>query len=205
MEKKDLEVYAYSVKNLGICEKSNGQKKWWNFSSSESDLSKDEMREYMKEELDKGDLIELFVVDEDKGIYSNFSVEGKGNSSSDTVFSGGSSKKSSKSYKDKMDDYITWEETLEKAHEQFDELSIKTELMDLERENGKFVFALVRARVECDKGVFTGIGDATEDNVNSMVKIHLPRMAETRAKVRALKDSLGIGKTSKEEIEKGDN
>jgi hypothetical protein len=39
---------------------------------------------------------------------------------------------------------------------------------------------------------FDGIGDANPENVNSKIVRHLPRMAETRAKARALGDALNL-------------
>jgi hypothetical protein len=44
------------------------------------------------------------------------------------------------------------------------------------------------------------IGDASEDNVGSMIKPHLPRMAETRAKVRCLREGTRSEYTAVEEI-----
>lgn len=60
--------------------------------------------------------------------------------------------------------------------------------------------AIVHAEVETEKGVFDGIGDANTGNVSQMVAAHLIRMAETRAKARALRDAVNIGVVSLEEI-----
>lgn len=46
--------------------------------------------------------------------------------------------------------------------------------------------AICHAEVETEKGVFTGIGDASPENVGRMIALHTVRMAETRAKARAL-------------------
>ena len=48
--------------------------------------------------------------------------------------------------------------------------------------------------------VFTEIGDASPNNVNSMIKPHIVRMAATRAKGRALRDAVNIGKALQEEM-----
>ncbi len=60
---------------------------------------------------------------------------------------------------------------------------------------------IVKATVTTKEGnVFTGLGDASDDNVNSMIKKHKFRMAETRAKARALRDAYNIGMCSFEEL-----
>lgn len=105
-----------------------------------------------------------------------------------------------------MDDYVTYEELLKQAHtgKNGDKLQrIETRLHHFDWEKGN---AIVEARVmmnnEKDKlqKVFYGLGDASPDNVNSMIKVHFVRMAETRAICRALRVALGIGKTAKEEL-----
>lgn len=60
--------------------------------------------------------------------------------------------------------------------------------------------AICGATVETSKGVFTGIGDANPDNVGRKIVPHLIRMAETRAKARALRDAVNIGIVSMEEL-----
>lgn len=47
---------------------------------------------------------------------------------------------------------------------------------------------------------FTGLGDAAPDNVSRMMVPHLIRMAETRAKARALRDAVNVGVTAMEEL-----
>ncbi len=51
-----------------------------------------------------------------------------------------------------------------------------------------------------DGGRFTGIGDASPDNVGRTIAPHIIRMAETRAKARALRDAVNIGVTALEEL-----
>lgn len=47
---------------------------------------------------------------------------------------------------------------------------------------------------------FQGLGDASPSNVTRMMAPHLIRMAETRAKARALRDATNVGVTAFEEI-----
>lgn len=49
-------------------------------------------------------------------------------------------------------------------------------------------------------GPFSGIGDASPDNVGNNIVPHIIRMAETRAKARALRDAVNVGATSLEEL-----
>ncbi len=60
--------------------------------------------------------------------------------------------------------------------------------------------AIVHATVETSQGAFTGLGDAAPDNVSRMMVPHLIRMAETRAKARALRDAVNVGVTALEEL-----
>src|SRR5438105_1136962 len=57
------------------------------------------------------------------------------------------------------------------------------------------------AEVELEDGrVFTGIGDATPQNVGRNIVPHAIRMAETRAKARALRDAINVGAVAVEEL-----
>jgi hypothetical protein len=60
--------------------------------------------------------------------------------------------------------------------------------------------AVVRAVVSGKQGSFSGVGDASPVNVNPKVVRHLLRMAETRAKARALRDYVNVGVVSLEEL-----
>ncbi|HEY8283751.1 MAG TPA: hypothetical protein VIJ28_05145 [Chloroflexota bacterium] len=60
--------------------------------------------------------------------------------------------------------------------------------------------AICHAEVETEKGVFGGIGDASPENVGRMIAPHTIRMAETRAKARALRDAINVGVTALEEL-----
>lgn len=93
---------------------------------------------------------------------------------------------------------VTYAGVLALAHE--DGLrSIRTKLVQTpNKENGQT--AIVTAAVRTNKGVFAGIGDANPGNVNRRIAPHLIRMAETRAKARALKDSVNVGIVALEEL-----
>lgn len=60
--------------------------------------------------------------------------------------------------------------------------------------------AVVRAVVQGKRGTFTGLGDANPTNVNRRVAKHLLRLAETRAKARALRDFTNVGLVALEEL-----
>jgi hypothetical protein len=65
--------------------------------------------------------------------------------------------------------------------------------------------AIVRAVVQGKRGTFSGLGDASPANVNRRVANHLLRLAETRAKARALRDYTNIGLVALEELSGDDD
>jgi hypothetical protein len=88
---------------------------------------------------------------------------------------------------------------LAKAHAE--KLSrIRTRLLQFPTDgNGRT--AIAQAEVTTEKGIFAGIGDASPENVPPNILPHLIRMAETRAKARALRDAVNIGVVSFEELD----
>ena len=89
-------------------------------------------------------------------------------------------------------DFITYDGLLDMAH-QMGLVSIETELVDKD----PYIF---RAIAKTEAQTFTGYGDADNNNVNSMIAKHKIRMAETRAKARALRDLTNVGMCSVEEM-----
>ena len=95
-------------------------------------------------------------------------------------------------------DYVLYAGLLDEAHQQ-GLRAIKTELVQVPNaQNGNV--AICMAEVTTDKGTFTGIGDADPTNVNRMVVNALIRLAETRAKARALRDAVNVAMVAIEEL-----
>ena len=98
----------------------------------------------------------------------------------------------------KGNDFVTYEGLLNEAHEK-GLIGISTELIELPSKDNNNR-CIMKAIAKTDKGQFEGYGDADTTNVNSMIAKHLIRMAETRAKARALRDLTNIGMTALEEL-----
>jgi hypothetical protein len=94
--------------------------------------------------------------------------------------------------------FVLYEGLLDEAHHQ-GLCRISTTLIQVPHpDNGNV--AIVAAEVETSKGSFSGIGDASPGNVGRPIVPHIVRMAETRAKARAMRDAVNIGVTALEEL-----
>lgn len=102
--------------------------------------------------------------------------------------------------------FVLYQGLLDEAHER-GLRSIETELLSkVLDENHKPLFADFRATVTMEDGsAYTGYGDASRDSVGKMIHSHLLRMAETRAKARALRDAINVGVAALEELGGEDN
>lgn len=92
----------------------------------------------------------------------------------------------------------TYAGLLSRAHEEGLK-KVETKIVQFPTGDNDFTCICI-ATVETEKGTFTGIGDANPENVNRRIVPHLIRMAETRAKARALRDAVNIGVVSMEEL-----
>ena len=106
--------------------------------------------------------------------------------------------------------YVLFAGLLDEAHTR-GLVGIDTELVQVPEETNGQV-AIVKATVQIEDAggsgelrTFSGIGDASPQNVSRNIVPHLIRMAETRAKARALRDAVNVGATALEEISDGDD
>lgn len=99
--------------------------------------------------------------------------------------------------------YVLFAGLLEEAHER-GLRGIDTKLVQVPtKENGQV--AIAKAVVDMGEGrTFSGIGDASPDNVSRNIAPHIIRQSETRAKARALRDAINVGTTALEELSDGD-
>lgn len=96
-------------------------------------------------------------------------------------------------------DVVLYAGLLNQAHEE-GLLKVCTSILQIPtEENGRL--AIVKAEVQTAKGLFEAVGDACPENVDEFLAPHLIRVAETRAKARALRDAVNVGVISYEELD----
>ncbi|MCR1898519.1 hypothetical protein NSA47_05875 [Irregularibacter muris] len=98
-------------------------------------------------------------------------------------------------------EFVTYEGLLDTAHQK-GLTGIETQMVSYDPQEHRAIF---RAVAHTKEGSFTGYGDADTTNVNRMISRHIIRMAETRAKARALRDLTNIGMTALEELGEDDS
>ena len=95
-------------------------------------------------------------------------------------------------------DYVLYAGLLDEAHGQGLK-AIRTQLVQAPTsQNGQV--AICVAEVTTDRGTFTGLGDASPENVSRAMVNALIRLAETRAKARALRDAINVSMVAVEEL-----
>ena len=96
-------------------------------------------------------------------------------------------------------DVVLYAGLLSQAHEE-GLARVRTSILQIPtEENGRL--AIIKAEVETAKGLFEAVGDACPENVDEFLAPHLIRVAETRAKARALRDAVNVGVVSYEELD----
>lgn len=94
--------------------------------------------------------------------------------------------------------FVTYEGLLDLAHQE-GLTSIETNLIQIPSKDNDFM-AIVQAKATTKDKQFMGLGDCDNKSANSMIAPHKIRMAETRAKARALRDLTNVGMTAIEEL-----
>ena len=99
-------------------------------------------------------------------------------------------------------DVVTYQGLLSKAHDEGLK-AVRTSLVQIPSDENSRT-AIAKAEVQTEKGCFEALGDASPESVTSFLTPHLIRMAETRAKARALRDAVNVGVISFEELDGAD-
>ena len=95
-------------------------------------------------------------------------------------------------------DFVVYSGLLDEAHRQGLKRISTTLVQVPSEENGHT--AIVSAEVETERGAYAGIGDASPASVARPMVPHTIRLAETRAKARALRDAVNVAVAALEEL-----
>lgn len=96
--------------------------------------------------------------------------------------------------------YVTYNGLIDLAH-QIGLQSIHTELLQMPTADNGYMAVFKAIITDKEDRVFIGYGDASPESVaNRLLVPHVLRMAETRAKARALRDLTNVGMTAWEEL-----
>lgn len=95
-------------------------------------------------------------------------------------------------------EYVLYAGLLDAAH-QAGLRQIRTQLVQAPGPQNGFV-AICHAEVVTERGTFTGLGDADPENSTRAMASALIRLAETRAKARALGDAINVAMTAFDEL-----
>lgn len=95
--------------------------------------------------------------------------------------------------------FVTYNGLIDLAH-QMELKSITTEIIQFPSIDNNNQCIVKAVATTFNETIFEGYGDADPTNVNKMIAKHLIRMAETRAKARALRDLTNVGMTAFEEL-----
>src|SRR5436305_4656865 len=93
---------------------------------------------------------------------------------------------------------IAYAELLKLAHDEGLKSIATTLVLQPSAQNGRL--AIVKAAVETERGHYEVLGDADPGNVQDFLAPHMIRVAETRAKARALRAADNVDLVSLEEL-----
>lgn len=96
-------------------------------------------------------------------------------------------------------DHVMYAGLLDLAHRE-GLVSIDTEIAQVGNDANGHVHIVIARVIMSNGRQFSGIGDASPANVSKMILPSALRMAETRAKARALRDAVNVGTASFEEL-----
>jgi len=173
---------AKSVEKFGIKlkDETKGRKGWVNV-SQQTALAEEKLIEKL-EALRKGDKIKINMGEDG---FMDFEVYGRDMT------------QSAQNHTDRPE-MIGYAALLKSIHKESDKLSIMAELVTLDQVKG---FAQFKVTLVCEKGTFVSYGDAEKEKLAPHLKESYIRMAETRGKVRCLRDATNCATVGEDELD----